>query len=384
MYKMAKIIGMPQIEIDFYYAGLTAMTRGEKGQMILVVKETGEGELVHKFKDLRDFTDEVKETFSEQNQRYIKESLDQHPKELFVIRYNESASGIEEDSEGEVFEYLSTLEEVFKMVNATASRNCWITIADQTKEDSKALIDFIKTENKFNKKRYKALVYQALEPDHMHIVNFTTDRFKLKEGSGTRNGLELVPRVTAALAGQPLSYSIIAKVFKDIEYVTQPDDMDAAVDKGELFLFSDEGEVRVGRGVNSLTTLEPDMSDDMKFIIIVEQMDLIYADIYATWNRSYKGWYKNNLDNQMLLISALKAYLYALEQEEILDISYENNVTIDANAQKLANIPIYGVDEVESWSKDKILEMTVGTNVYVEMDIKMLNAMEDIQVSIFF
>lgn len=375
---------MPRIEIDFKHTGATAALRGEKGQLILVVKEPEEGKAVIKLNSLADFTEELQETFSEQNQTYIKQALAEAPSEVVVIRYNEDGTSFEEDMDGNSYESLTSLSDVFQRINEVANRNCWITIADQTSEDAKELVTFVKSAVKFDKKRYKGLVYQANSPDDMHIVNFTTDGFRFKgEDEEIRDGVELIPMVAGALAGQPFDMSIIARPFGEIDWVKEPEDKDKAVDEGEFFFFNDEGSVRVGRGVNSLVTTGGDISDDMKFIMIVEQMDLIYSDIYETWNLGYKGRYKNSLDNQMLLVSAIKAYLDVLEQEQILDVNFDNNIEIDAHSQKLANLPIYGAEEVESWSENKILEMTVGTNVYLQMKIKMLNAMEDIAVKIF-
>lgn len=380
---MSKLIGMPDIEIKFKSLAATAMRRGEKGQLLMIVKEDKEGDAYNKFVTATDFN-EVKDTFTEKNQKYIMDAMSEAPRELYVVRVNEGGISFEEDTEGNAFEYITSVEEALDLVKAKAHRNCWITIAEPTESETQSLINFVISENKFNKKRYKALVYQAKDPNNMHIVNFTTEEFRYKgEKEEVQSGIELIPRMAGALAGQPFSTSIISRVFRDIDFVTEPEDLDKAVDEGEFFLYADEGEVRVARGVNSLVDLEKDQSVDMKFITIVEQMDLMFSDIYAVWNRDYKGRYANSLDNQMLFVSALKSYLGELERDQILDPNFNNDVEIDQEAQRLANIPIYGSEEVESWSESVLLERTVGTNVYLKFNIKMLNTMEDVYIDIF-
>ena len=191
-----------------------------------------------------------------------------------------------------------------------------------------------------------------------------------------------VPYLLGYLAGLSLDMSAIAKPLQKFEFVEEPEELDEAISDGEFILFNDEGDVRVARGVNSLVTTGQGVTDDMKFILIVEVMDLIYTDIFSTWKNSYKGKYKNSLDNQMLLIGAINAYFKALANDLLLDPNFDNRSMVDLESQRMANIPKYGEEEVESWDNDKVMEMTVSTNVFLSGDIKILNAMEDFKFEI--
>ena len=153
----------------------------------------------------------------------------------------------------------------------------------------------------------------------------------------------------------------IAKTFGELESVTEPADLEVSVNNGELVLFNDEGEVRIARAINSLKTVTGEMSDDMKFILVVEVMDLIYSDIHTTWKGLYKGKFKNNSDNQTLLLGAINTYFKTLADENLLDSEFENKATIDLEAQRAANIPKYGASTVATWSDEKVRQMTVGT-----------------------
>ena len=66
-----------------------------------------------------------------------------------------------------------------------------------------------------------------------------------------------------------------------------------------------------------------------------------------------------------------------------MDKNFDNRDYINTKAQKIANYPIYGEEEVDSWSEERILKMTVGTNIYPNASIKIPNAMEDLDMEIF-
>lgn len=378
---MAVQIGMPRLNIVFTGLGSSAMERGTKGQSILFIKEEQDGEVVKVLKSIDAIDKEYEESISKRNLNYIKDVLKGTPKEVVVIRITEGESDEEVDP---MFKPTNILE-ALKLASGKAEMNCWFAIADGTKEEEEDLISFIKSKNKNDKKRYKAVVFQADAPDSRFIVNFTTDQIKYKDEDEVKSGKVFIPRLLGKIAGFPLNMSLVSQSFGELEMVSEPEDKDEAIDNGEFILFNDEGKVSVGRGVNSLTTIGQGVTKDMRFILIVEVMDLIYTDIYRTWNDLYKGRYKNTLDYQMLFISAVNGYFETLEEssDALLDKNFDNRAYINTKAQKIANYPIYGEEEVDSWSEERILKMTVGTNIYPNASIKIPNAMEDLDMEIF-
>ncbi len=83
----------------------------------------------------------------------------------------------------------------------------------------------------------------------------------------------------------------------------------------------------------------------------------------------------------MLLIGAINSYFKALANDLLLDPNFNNKAMVDIEQQRLNNIPKYG-EEVKAWDDNKVMEMTVGTNVYLTGNIKILNAMEDFKFEI--
>ncbi len=353
-------IGMPKIDIVFKGLGASAIQRSSGGRTaVLIIKDDTDTTFIFaEYRGIDDLTTEEQAKYTPENVQYIKDVLEGTPKKLVVARMTEP-----------VLEGESGLMDLLKAIKGKVEMNCWIAIADATTAETDDLVSFVKSSVTNDKKRYKALVYKATKPDDMHIANLTNEG---EEKS--------IPYMLGYLAGLSLDMSAIAKPLK-LDSVIEPDDLDAAINNGEFILYNDEGEVRVARGINSLVTTGQGVTDDMKFILVVETMDMIYTDIYTTWKRFYKGKYKNSLDNQMLLIGAINSYFKVLANDMMLDPNYDNKTRVNVEKQRLENIPKYG-EEVATWDGNKVMEMTVGTNVYLAGNIKILNAMEDFEFEI--
>lgn len=374
------MIGIPEITIKFIGLGATAVQRGSKGTAVLIVKDnTNKGQLIHEYRSIVDFNKEEREKFSEDNVQNILDALEEAPKRLIVARL-ETTEVSKEDGKPSKSKDLAGL---LKLIDGQTDMNCWIAIADADEKETSELCSFIKSSNKDKKKRYKALVYKGVTTDHQHITNYTNEKVIFAGERGEQDGIKAIPYLLGLVAGYTLDMSLIAKPLQKFKYVEEPEDVDEAIENGEFILQNDEGDVRVARAVNSLVTTGQGITEDMRFILITEVMDLMYTDFYRTWKNDYKGKYKNILDNQMLLIGAFNAYMKELGKEFLLDPNFDNKAEIDLEKQRLANIPKYGEEEVNSWDDYKVLEMTVGTHVYPMANVKIPNAMEDIEFPIY-
>lgn len=355
-------IGLPNISIVFKGLGTSVVQRGSRGIAVLIIKDDTSNFDFVEYSSIADLTSAEEAKYTATNLQYIKDALTGTPAKLVVARM---------DTTGTLADLLALIK---------GKKFDWIGIAEGATADQDALVSWVKSTNISDKKRYKCIVYNATNCDDMHVVNLTNTNVKWKDSRGEVTGEKFVARLLGFLAGMPLTMSAIAKTLNDLVSVTEPVDLEDAVNAGEFVLFNDEGEVRVARAINSLVTTGEGITDDMKFILIVETMDLIYNDILKTWKSFYQGKYKNNLDNQMLLIGAINSYFKTLQTENILDDEFDNKAFIDVEAQRQANISKYGELEVASWSDDKVISMTVGTNIFLNSNIKILNAMEDFKM----
>jgi len=334
-------IGMPKIDIIFKSLGASAIRRLEGGRTaVLIIKDSTDKTFTFaEYKSTADLDSKEQKKYTVENIQYIKDVLEGTPKKVLVARMDIPTT------EGE-----SGLADLLKVIKGKIEMNCWVGIADATQQETDDLISFVKDSVKNDKKRYKALVYKANASDDMHVINLTNE-----------DASKYVPYLLGYLAGLSLDMSTIAKPLQKLDMIKEHDDLEEAINKGEFVLYNDEGEVRVARGINSLVTTGQGITDDMKFILIIEVMDLI--------------------DNQMLLIGAINSYFKALANDLLLDPNFNNKAMVDIEQQRLNNIPKYG-EEVKAWDDNKVMEMTVGTNVYLTGNIKILNAMEDFKFEI--
>ncbi|MGB6128823.1 MAG: phage tail sheath protein [Psychrilyobacter sp.] len=360
--------GMPKLEIIFKGLGVSAVKRGERGTAVLILVDDTTKDYLVKYKSIEDFTTEEQAKFEPEHVLFIKDALEGIPLELYV------ATTAKETTD---------LATTLLRLKGAIPRNSWVGIASSVQTNQDDLITWVKAQRKNNKKRYKAITYKGTTTDDMGIVNVTTEKVTFKDDRGEVTGDNAIPFLLGYLAGLPLSMSAIAKPLTKFKCVTEPDEKDDAISTGEFILFNDEGIVKVARGVNSLVTLGQDVTLEMTHINTVEKMDLIYCDIYNAWNDNFKGKYDNFLDNQMLLFSAINAYLGLIALDKILDPTFDNRVELYLEKQKLANYPKYGKEVVDKWSDIKIMQMTVLTNVYPRTNIKITGIMEDFFMDIF-
>lgn len=192
----------------------------------------------------------------------------------------------------------------------------------------------------------------------------------------------LTPRIAGLIAGTPLTISCTYAPLTDFEgceYMSK-EDMDKAVDEGKLILKWDGEKVKVVRGVNSFATTTDTKGDSFKKIKIVDAMDMIYDDIRTTAEDSYIGKYSNSYDNKCLLITAINAYFAELERSGILNSDYDNKCEIDLDAQR--NYLESQGEKVDEMTDDEIKRADTGSYVYLKANIKILDAMEDIDLEI--
>lgn len=367
---MATQNGLPDFSLIFKALGASAVKRGAKGTAVLIVIDdtsNGAGIIFDKIISIADLTTEVKSHYTDKNIQYIKDALLGTPRELLVFKM--ATDG--------------TLGDTLKLVSGRVPRNCWISIASQEATHQNDLVSWGASQEKNNFKKYKIFAYKATVTDNTHIVNLTNEKVIFADERGEQNGVEAVPYLMGYLAGLPLTISAIAKDLTLFSSVSEADDLNTAISNGEFVLFNNEGKVKVARGVNSLTTLREGVSNDMSFINTIEKMDLIFCDIYNTWNEYYKGRYSNFLDNQMIFISATNGYFRLVALDNILDRNFNNRVEIDIEAQRIANYSKFTEAVVKEWTDTKAMEMTVGTKVFLQAKIKIPGIMESIVFPIF-
>ena len=357
-------ITMPKIEISFEQRAASLLTRSERGVAILIVRDDTDKTFTHRqYADLS-AAQADESLYTAANYAAVCDLLGFAPYQAHVFRA---------DTDGALAD---TLAEIGRTV-----KTGWLTIAGQSAADGLALAAWVKTQDNAKKKSYKAVCYKlTTAPDDMHVVNYVNEKVTFTDERGEQGGAAYLPSLAGIFAVCNVKRGCTNYLCSNLAAVEEVEDNDAALGSGKFVLVNDEdGAVRIAQGINSMTTTDgKTRTEDMCFIETVEAMDMMRDDIAATFRETYLGSYRNNRDNQMLLISALNmSYFRQLMSQNILDPDYENAARIDTDAQRAAWIAS-GKSEAADWDDDTVKANPFKRTVYLTANVKILNSMTDL------
>ena len=378
-------IGLPNVQVIFKGLANTVVVRSSRGVACLILKDnTGLEVLASKTKKEKSTEEDIKVMSVIEQDKIVKEY--KGFTEVESAEYTTENYKIIEDvfltDIAKLFVIKIPNEKTFDDIKPFINREInWIAYIGETQEEQKKLADFVKLENKTRTKRLKAICYnlQEAEADDMHIVNFVNESVTKADGTSLV-GYKYLGRLLGVLAGCGMDMSVTYTILSDLKGVKEIGDTEAineAIGKGKFVLINDDDGVRIARGVNSLQTNDKEHTEDMKYITIVEAMDLMYEDIVNTFKQVYLGQFKNSYDNQVLFMSAINSYFRDLAKEGILDPNYNNTTFVDVEKQREIWIS-NGKVEAQNWSDIEVKNNTFRTNVYLQSNVKFLNDMDDL------
>lgn len=351
-------MGLPKILLEFVGKAVTAIKRSQLGIVALILKDDVQTAETVTYKGIEDIKTEE---WSPENLDIIKKTMMGTPSKVIIevlptvtVEYTEALTRLNNKR----FNYLAVPGiEALKVTD---------------------IVTWIKSKRDNDKKTFKAVLPNATTADHEGVINFTTDGIVVAGAPYTTS--EYTARVAGALAGLPFTRSATYLEFPEVDSITEIEEPDTAVDNGELILINDGENIKIGRGVNSLKTTTGSKTEDFKSIRIVEVMDMISDDIRTTFDKFYVGKLNNIYDNQVLFFTSVNAYFDGLSDNEILDPSFENRSSVDVRAQRLAWEGI-GTDTSE-WDDQEVRDRTFKRNVFAAANIKIVDAMEDLDMKV--
>lgn len=353
-------MGLPNINIIFKTQAASFVKRSEKGVVAMILKDS-------KLNGSHEYTNvsEIPTTLTKENQSYIARAFTGYvnpPRKVLVYVLA---------ADGELADALAYF--------ATVKFDYLVGAPDCSEEDAQTIATWIKS-RRADEATPKA-VLPNIAADHEGIINFTTEGITAGETSYT--AAQYCSRIAGLIAGTPRDISCTYAPLPELTDITRlsKDDMDTAIDAGKFILYHDGEKVKVARGVNSLVTTSADKGDAFKKIKIVETVDMIREDIQSLAEDSYFGKYANSYDNKCLLITAISGYLEQLELDGILRAG-ASKVKINVEAQE-AYLKSIGVD-TSKMSEQQIKEADTGAKVFLTASIGILDAIEDIDLIIFF
>lgn len=354
---MAKLTS-PKISVTFQELGISAIDRGTKGTVAMIVRDAAKQAPV-----VLTQNNQIPSALGKETQDYIKRAFLGYvnpPKKVIVYTIPVGAALVDALTwlASQDFDYL-------------------VGPADCTADEAAEIASWIKSQRQNKAVKHKAVVPNH-NADHCGVVNFTTE--KLTAGKVEYTTAEYCSRIAGLLAGTPMkiaaTYAPLTEL-TDVSRLTKEKE-DEAVGNGELIAIWDGRKAKLNRAVTSLVTTTQGMLDSFKKIKIVEVMDLIRTDIYMTVEDEYIGKRANTYDNKMLLVAAIRGYFEGLERDALVQSGY--TVDIDAAAQE-AYLMSQGIDTTEM-SEQEIRQANTGTHVFIKIACKILDAIEDIDIVI--
>lgn len=386
---MAKL-GMPSVNIAFKEAGIEAIERSKRGIVALILEEPQDtitklltdhnGTDNSTIKAITNpfvifTTDDIPSELTDNNKDYIKKCLIGYTKTPYRVRVYLQATG-DEKSATDADKFSATLKKL------ATDRFDYLAIPTIAEAQCETVATWVKTnrENKF--KKIKAVLPNC-EADYEGIINFGNTSIVTK--NKTYTPAEYTARIAGLIAGTPMTisatYAPLAEVIDCDKH--DLDENDEKVNKGQFFIWFDGEKFKMSRAMNSLVTTTQGKLEAYQTIKTVDIMDMMYDDIRQTCQDYYIGKYTNDYDNKCLLMSAIMGYFKELEQGRLLQKDYS---TIDINVEKVKNYQLehglYTKEELADMTEQEIKQLDTKKQVFLTAKIKILDAMEDIDLPI--
>lgn len=269
-----------------------------------------------------------------------------------------------------------TIENVLKSA-ALIRFNYIVPHIGATVDEVKKYESFIKDTRDVKKVKIRG-VLPSIASDHEGIINFTTDNIKV--GSTVYKTNDYCSRIAGLILGLPPQQS---STFKFLNEVTSVDsftneEMDTKIENGEFIIYHDGIRVKVGSGVTSLKTVSGNKNSDMKYIKLMDSMDMIYSDLRILVDDHYIGNFANDYDSKLNLMNAIDAYFEELKKQRVIKEGYKIDLDLDSIITYLKANNKY----VDGMKEKDIKQANTGTNVYIKVEIELINSIEDVKVTI--
>lgn len=359
-------LGLPNITIIFKQKALSMRQRSQKGIGAIILKDdtvTGDSFVYRSY-------DEIKESWSSKNLKYLefcfKDSQNKvAPSKLYVERIGTTSPDLD-----------SALK---KLSNRTWH---YLAMPEAETADNTKIVAFIKTKRNTDFKVYKFVGGGLTAPDDKGIINWDSNNVSINNTKYTK--AEYSARIMGICAGIPVDRSLTNYALSEVESFDELEDDTArnqAIASGKMIALNDGEEITIARGINSKTTVTTDEGDIFKKIRIVETIDIMREDIYDTIKKYYQGKKVNTYNNKLILAGDITDYLKELARLEILDPDSSNECIINFEAQKeWLRSKGYKVDDM---SDIEILKSNTDDNVFLTINSKATDVMENFSIDIF-
>ncbi len=381
---MSDKLTMPTLTILFQQRAQTAIARSQKGVAALILRDAltaGEAWSLTS-------TGQIPEKLGKENQnairRVFKGGVNPPRKVLVYCLGAEDTLEAEAAPQAEDGEEPGGTEESRPGSGAAALR--WLGTqrfdylagpADLSEAEAAVLQEWI-----IQKREDDHVIFKAVLPHTAAgsegVVNFTASGIQV--GGDVFDAAGYCGRVAGLIAGTPMKQSVTYAALPEVEDIRRLSALeeDEAVGRGELILTHDGEKVKLGRGVNSLTNTTG-RSEVWRKIKIVELLDLLQWDLRLAIQDNYIGKFQNSYDNKLLLITAVKLYLQALAKDQLIEDNFSCDIDVEEQDAYLQSVGVATAEMTEQ----QIREANTGTYVFLAVDIRPIDAIEDVRIKIY-
>lgn len=360
----------PSITIAFTEQGASAVTRGERGIVALVLK--GARQQTFKVMNISDIPTGV---LSAENEQFVKDAL---------IGYSHAPKYI-------IVYVMPTAEDMTKsykdMMQYFENERFAYMAIPTVKTDNKVqdIVTWVKKQR--DEHNLVKVVLPEITADSEGVINWCSTLYRTKEQAITPE--QGCARIAGLLAGTGLTVSgtyAPLQDFVDVSRLTKPE-QDEAVGAGKLIALWDGEKVKLNRAVTSLTTTSADKGDSFKKIKLVETMDMMEDDIRKTIEDNYIGKFSNSYDNKCLLITAINAYFMGLVNDGLLDVG-QCQIGIEGQKQwlkaqgKKVILEDGSEKDIDDCNDAEIKRANTGSQVFLKATVSLVDAIEDVTLKI--
>lgn len=376
---MSEKLTMPTLTILFQQRAQTAIARSQKGVAALLLRDALTAGQAWSLTS----TGQIPDKLGKENQNAIRRVFKggvNPPRKVLVY-----CLGAEDELEAETPAAEGTTPAEPKPGSGAAALK-WLSTqkfdylagpADLSAAEAAVIKDWI-----IKKREDDHVIFKAVLPgcaaNNEGVVNFTASGIQV--GGDVFDAAGYCGRVAGLIAGTPMKQSVTYAALPEVEDIDRLTALeeDEAVGRGELILTHDGEKVKFGRGVNSLTTTTG-RSPVWQKIKIVELLDLLQWDLRLAIQDNYIGKFQNSYDNKLLLITAVKLYLQALAKDQLIQADFSCDIDVEEQDAYLQSIGVATAEMTEQ----QIREANTGTYVFLAIDIKPIDAIEDVKIKIY-
>lgn len=356
-------MGLPNILINFHKKAQDLIKRSSRGLVCVIVKDKTKEQPVT---PIRGYADIVATDWADKTREYLKLIFKGSPGGVIVVRALEAEGAVDIEATLKLARYLN-----FDYL-------CIPEYKTSYKEDVTGFLEQIRKEGKKG-----TAVLPNCAADSSAVINVTTSGITMKwdddEEIKELPTAEFCCRIAGICAGIPLTQSVTFYVLDEVLDVAQEEDPDAKIDAGELIVIYDGEKHKIGRGVTSLQKVTGSEPEDFKKIKLRKGADIIKNDIYSIFNDDYVGKLNNTYDNKQAFIGAINSYFSSLEGT-VLNGEEKNYVELDT--EKIRRYLKEAGREVDEMTEQQIKEADTGSSLFITGRICLLDAMEDLDMTV--